>query len=259
MGELWFVGLGLNDERDLSLRARELLGGAGAIFTEEYTSRLAPGALDRLAGELGRPIARLSREALEGEGPVRAALAEHDRVVLLVTGDPFVATTHVALRVSVEGWGHRWRYLPNATVLSAAPGLLGLMHYRFGRTVSLPFPAPEFAPRSPLEAIAENRSRGLHSLLLLDLRPEEGRYLTAGEAIRILAERDVGDPPLLPPDLDLGVVARVGTPTERAWFGPRSQLAGIDFGPPLHAIVVPAPTLHFQEAEAVRHWRVDPR
>jgi diphthine synthase len=252
MGELAFIGLGLGDERDLSLRARDLLGRCGIIFSEGYTSIVAPGSLERLAQELGRPIVALPREKVEAERPILQALEQNSQVGFLVAGDPFAATTHVALRLAAEQSGHTWSYLPNASVLTAVPGYLGLQHYRFGRTVSLPFPAPGFAPRSPLEGIAQNQAQDLHTLVLLDLRPEEGRFMTANEALQILAERDTGSSePLVPADLWLAVAARVGTESARAWYAPRSELRSVDFGPPLHAVVVPARTLHFEEKAAL--------
>jgi diphthine synthase len=258
MAELWFVGLGLGDSEDVSPRIRRLIAGAGAVFVEAYTSELAAGSVDALAGETGRPIVPLGREAVEGGAPLKAALERHASVVLLVAGDPFVATTHVALREEVEAWGHRWRYLPNATVLSAVPSFLGLMHYRFGRTVSVPFEAPGFAPRSPLEGIGRNRDAGLHTLVLLDLVPAEGRYLRADEALRQLARQDDRAPHLLPPETPVAVVARVGRPEARAWFGTRAELERTEFGPPLHALVVPAAELHEQEAAALERWRLRP-
>lgn len=259
MAQLWFLGLGLHDEHDVTPRALEVLTRSGAVFAEEYTSLLAPGTLDRLGAKIGRPIVRLARAELEGEEAIRRALGTHDTVALVTAGDPFVATTHVALRVAVERWGHTWQYVPAATVLTAVPGLLGLMHYRFGRTVSLPFPEPGFAPRSPLEAIAQNRAARLHTLVLLDLRPAEGRFLTAAEGLRQLTEMDGGPTRLLPDDVRFGVVARAGADDAAAWFGTRAELRDVDFGPPLHAIVVPAAELHFQEAEAVAHWAVGAR
>lgn len=252
MGRLAFVGLGLGDERDVSPRAREVLRGCGAIFSESYTSILAPGSLERLEQELERPIVRLPREAVESEGPLLDALSHNSGVGFLVAGDPFAATTHVALRLAVEKAGHSWTYLPSASVLTAVPSFLGLQHYRFGRTVSVPFPAPGFAPRSPLDGIAQNREQDLHTLVLLDLRPEEKRFMTAGEALQILGERDVGSARPIPiAELSVAVVARVGTESARAWYGPSRQLEGLDFGPPLHSIVVPARTLHFEESEAL--------
>jgi diphthine synthase len=253
-GELLFVGLGLYDEQDLSRRSLEALRSCDDLFAEEYTSVLAPGSLDRLAEELGRPIRRLDRAELEAESPVLDGLAEGHRVGLLVAGDPFAATTHVALRLSAERAGHRWVYYPNASIVHAAAGFLGLQPYRFGRTVSLPFPEPGFAPTSPLEIAGHNRAEGFHTLMLLDLRPAEDRFLQADQALEILKARD----PLgvhLPLDAEVAVVARVGSPTAAAWFGHRDALAHAPFGPPLHALVIPAPELHFGEAEALERFR----
>jgi diphthine synthase len=255
MSELLFVGAGLFDEMDLSRRAVEALRGCGAVFAEEYTAVLAPGTFDRLSATLGRPIERLGRAEVESGTPVLEALAEHARVGFVVPGDPFAATTHVALRLAAEEHGHHWRYLPGASILTAASGLLGLQPYRFGRVVSLPFPAPGFAPTSPLEMIAANRSGGLHTLVLLDLRPEEGRFLTGRQAVRLLQDRDP-EGRWLPREAELAIVARAGAPTATAAFGPAATLQTMELGPPLHCLVVPAPELHFEEAQAIRRWRV---
>jgi diphthine synthase len=251
MGELAFVGLGLSDERGLSERAREVLASCSVVFAEEYTAVASPESLERLGTLLGRPVRRLDRPLLESEGPILDALAANDRVALVVVGDPFAATTHVALRLAAERAGHRWSYWPNASILTAAAGFLGLMHYRFGRTVSLPFPAEGFAPTSPLELIAANRERDLHTLVLLDLRPEEGRFLTASSALALMRERDPSGRWLADRDR-VAVVARVGQESAAAWVGSFARLRALDFGPPMHAIVVLAPTLHFEEEAAVR-------
>jgi diphthine synthase len=258
MGELWFIGAGLGDESDLSRRALGTLRGCTHIFAEEYTSRLAPGSFDRLAAELGQAIVRVPRADVEGERRILAAIGPSNRVALIVPGDPFGATTHLALRRAAEAAGHRWGYVPNASIIVAAAGFLGLMGYKFGRTVSLPFPEPGFAPTSPIDAIGRNRSIGLHTLVLLDLRPEEDRFLRAEEGLRILAERGPTEPGLAP-EAPVAVVARVGTPDARAWYGPRAVLETADFGAPLHAIVVPSPELHFEEEAALDRYRVDRR
>jgi diphthine synthase len=255
MGELYFVGVGLLDERDLSLRALDLLRDCSPVFAEEYTSVLAPGSFDRLGALIGRPVERLDRAELEDETRVLEALDRSPRVALLVPGDPFAATTHAALRESALARGHTFRYVPNASIATAAAGFLGLMSYRFGRIASLPFPEPGFAPTSPIEAIRSNRSVGLHTLLLLDLRPREGRFLSASEALQLLGQRDP-ERAVVPPDLEVAVVARLGSESARAWYGPRRILERGDFGPPLHAIVLPAPELHFEERAALDRVRV---
>ena len=257
MGELWFVGLGLGDERGLSRRALEGLRSTAEVFAEEYTAVAPEGTLERLSAEIGRPVRVLTRTAVEAERTVLAALERHDRVAFVVVGDPFAATTHVALRLAAERAGHGWRYLPNASILTAASGFLGLMPYRLGRTVSLPFPSPDFAPTSPIERIAENRSRGLHTLVLLDLRPEERRFLSAGEALRLLRERDP-EGRAVPLDALVAVAARVGREDAAGYYGPFPLMLTVDFGPPMHVVAVLAPELHFEEEAALARFRVPP-
>ncbi len=254
MGELAFVGLGLGDERGLSAVAWDAIAGAGDVFAEEYTAVAPGGTLDRIGARRGRPVVRLGRAEVEAERVVLEALGRSDRVALLVVGDPFAATTHVALRLAVERAGHTWRYLPAASILTAAVGFLGLQPYRLGRPVSLPFPAPGFEPRSPLDRIRENRERNLHTLVLLDLRPEEGRFLTAIEGIAILRERDP-EGIVVAEETPIAVAARVGRDDAAGYFGPVRVLRSVDFGAPMHAIVVPAPDLHFEEAAALERFR----
>lgn len=255
MAELAFVGLGLADERGLSGLAWETLKSSGQVFAEEYTAIAPEGTLERIASVLGRPVERLGRTEVESEQPVLAALQRHGRVALLVVGDPFAATTHVALRLAVEAAGHTTRYLPGPSILTAAAGLLGLSHYRFGRTVSIPFPAPDFRPRSPLEQIAGNRERGLHTLVLLDLDPAGRRFLTADQALRVLRELDP-EGLVLPQDARVAVVARVGRDDAAAWVGGVEALSSRAFGPPPHALVVLAPELHFEEEAALKRFDV---
>lgn len=256
MGELLFVGLGLHDEKDLSLRAWEELANCDRILAEQYTSRWAPGALDRLSSRLGKPVAELSRQELEAERVVLDELGKGARVALLVVGEPFAATTHVSLRLSAEAKGHTWRVVHNASILTAAASLAGLSHYKFGRTVSLPRTTATYRPTSPYDGLRANWEAGFHSLLLLDLDPEVGVYLSADQALRDLgaleAERKEG---VLPPERQVVVVARAGSPQAWVWVGPRAELERRRFGPPLHCIIVPGPKLHFVEEEALQGWR----
>lgn len=261
MGELLFVGMGLGDEQDLTLRAVDALRAADLVVAEQYTSRLAAGSLERLERLIGKKVRELTREELESERPVLDALDRGDVVALLVVGEPFAATTHLSLRLSAEKRGYPWRILHNASILTAAASLAGLSLYRFGRVVSLPHPDTEgYQPTSPYEALAANVQAGLHSLVLLDIDAGRGRYLTADVALRHLGELEgrfhggVAGPESL-----WCVVARVGTPGARAWAGPRAELESLEFGEPLHSLILPGPSLHFLEQDALERWKVSPR
>lgn len=249
MGKLLFIGLGLHDEKGMSLRGLEEARACDILFAEFYTSALVgttPAALEKL---LGRPVRVLRREDVEGGKTILEA-AKDRRVGFLVAGDPMAATTHVDLRLRAAAASIPTTVVHGVSILTAAAGALGLQAYKFGRTVTVPRSASAFEPTSPLEGILGNRRAGLHTLVLLDLG-EDGTFLDPKAAFRQLLDaaerlraRDFG------PHTLACVLSRVGSPDVRARAGPIRVLLTTDLGRPLHSIVVPGP-LHFLEREAL--------
>src|SRR3989304_2204392 len=117
------MGLGLNDENGISIRGLEETKEADSAFMEVYTSFLPDFSLKNFEGLSGKKVQMLSRRNLEEEnGKVILDAAEKGKTVLLVPGDPFVATTHVALRIEAEKRGVRTRIDYRASVISAVIG-----------------------------------------------------------------------------------------------------------------------------------------
>jgi diphthine synthase len=246
---LTIVGLGLQ-EGGISLLGLREAKGADAVYAELYTS-LVPGLdLSGLEREIGKPVRILCRETLEERPEEILEASRRGRVVLLVPGDPMVATTHIDLRLRAWREGIQTRVIHSASVSSAAPGLAGLQTYKFGPSATIPF--PDNPSNRPYEVLAENRGRGLHTLLLLDLRAEEGRAMTANEGIDILLglEEKIGKRVFTPETLTV-VVARAGSEDAAVRADGAMRLREIDFGPPPHVLMVPG-RLHFVEAEALR-------
>jgi len=249
MGELVFIGLGLHDEKGITLRGLEEARSADVVFAELYTSGLGGAALGSVERLIGKKIRRLSRTEVEDGRTILDAAAKQ-KVAFLVVGDPMAATTHVDLRLRAASANIPTRIVHGVSILTAAAGAIGLQVYKFGRTTTVPFPAAGFGPTSPLEAILENRRAGLHSLVLLDLR-EDGSFLTPQDAIALLLRMAVkmGTPDFGPETLAC-VLSRVGSPEVRATGGSIGTLPDRDLGPPLHCIVIPG-RLHFLEEEAL--------
>lgn len=249
MGELAFVGLGLFDEKDITLKGLEAARGADAVFAEFYTSSLRGTTLETLQLLVGKPIRVLTRAALE-QGTEVIEAARHLRVVLLVPGDPMAATTHVELRLRARDAGIPVRIVHGPSIVSAAASLLGLQSYKFGRATTVPFTQDAFRPASPFDVIAENRERGLHTLVLLDLK-EGGEYLHPRDALRYLLDlaRERASP-AFGADTLVCVLSQVGSPEPRVFAGRAKDLVARDLGKPLHCIVVPG-ELHFLEKEAL--------
>ncbi|TRO51081.1 diphthine synthase, partial [Candidatus Bathyarchaeota archaeon] len=141
MKELVFVGLGLNDEKGISLQGIEEIKTADHVFLELYTNFLPDFSIQRFKGIINKQVHIVTRYDLEEKnGTLILKAAEESKTVFLVPGDPFIATTHMAIRVEAERRGVKTRIVHGASVLSAIIGLSGLHNYKFGKTVTVPFP-----------------------------------------------------------------------------------------------------------------------
>ena len=253
MGELVFVGLGLFDEKDISLRGVEEAEDADYVFAELYTSLLASFSLRRLEETIRRRITVVNRRALEDEnGEAILRKAERGKVAFLVPGDPLIATTHVDLRIRAEKRGIKTRVVHAASIVSAAMGLSGLQNYKFGRSVTIPFPRNSVVSRTPYEVIVENKSRNLHTLCFLDVDAENRRYMKIREALEILLmlEEEIRGGAVTSKSLAIGI-SRAGSKDGIVKAGRVRDLMVHDFGDPPHVLIVPSERLHFMEAEAL--------
>jgi diphthine synthase len=224
---------------------------ADRVFAEFYTSRLPGASLEALEARIGRPIEVLGREDIEQDPEALLSAAATGHAVLLVAGDPMAATTHIDLRLRAMERGIVTRLFHGASILTAAFSELGLSVYKSGRVTTLQWPHGSYFPTSPYEVIVQNARAGLHSLVLLDIHGDEGRYMDATEGCELLLryERELGGGVTGPGDLAC-VVARAGAPDCLRRAGMLDELAHLDFGPPLHCMIVPG-SLHFMEAQAL--------
>jgi diphthine synthase len=238
---LTFIGLGLYDVTDVSEKGRSCIQNADYIYLECYTSRLMGTTHEELERYFKKPIHRLYREDVEQHPDDLLIKAQTSQVAFLCAGDPMVSTTHTDLRIRAAKQGIRTAIIHAASIASAVCGLTGLQNYRFGKSCSLPFPEKNWAPTTPVDVIAQNLSLRLHTLVYLDIKNE--RYMTVPEAI-VLLEQMVAEKKVTIP-LYVGV-ARAGSDTPFVQAGPAEKLITLDFGPPLHILIVPA-ELHDME------------
>ncbi|MFC7236054.1 diphthine synthase [Halosegnis marinus] len=243
---LTFVGLGLWDEDSITVEGRDALRAADRVFAEFYTSRLMGTDVESLADHHGVDIEVRDRVGVEQEPePVLDAAAAGD-AVFLTAGDTMISTTHVDLRLRAHDRGVETRVIHGTTAEAAAASLTGLQNYRFGKATTLPFPyahGADTVPGSVCDVLDDNRERGLHTLVYLDIKQERGEYMTADVAADLLAE-GYGDVLAV-------AVCRAGSPDPRVEADRLSALAERDFGDPLHLLVVPG-DLHHIESDALR-------
>jgi diphthine synthase len=227
LNELVFVGLGLNDEKGISIKGLEETKTADYVFIELYTSLMPDFNLQRF-------------ETLS---------AKKGKAVFLVPGDPFIATTHVTLRIDAEKHGIKTRIIHGASIISAIISLSGLHNYKFGKTVTVPF--PENFSETPYNVIVQNKKLGLHTLCLLDLKANEKQFLSINQAIAMLLEVEQKNKKgVITPDTVTVGIARAGSnnPTLKADFV--KNLVNYDFGEPPYSLIFPG-DMHFMETESL--------
>lgn len=252
MGELAFVGLGLYSERDLSLRGVDEAKTANSVFIEFYTSLMPELSLSKLEKLVEKRVTVLSRHDLEEDEGIRILeAAERSKAVLLVPGDPLMATTHVDLRIRAEKRGIKTRLVHGASIVSAVVGLSGLQNYKFGRSVTVPFSDQGVVSETPYNVIEANKKLGLHTLCFLDLKAEEKRYMTVKEGLETLLNvENKRRQRVVTPDIVAVGLAHAGSVAPVVKADCISELLEFDFGEPPHSIVFPG-GLHFVEAEAL--------
>ena len=245
MPTVTFIGLGLNDERGMTLAGLEEARRADKIFAEFYTNAMPGLDMQRLERLVGKTIEVLSRTQLEDEGGSRILEAgKKGSVAFLVPGDPMIATTHISLRLALAKIGVPSRVINGTSIMCAVCGATGLQSYKFGKSVTLPI--QQAVPKSVLDTISDNYARGLHTLLLLDLDQESERRLTISDAVDKIVYAD----PALAGRLAVGV-ARLGSKTQQLKATKLSSLRNEDLGSIPHSIVLVG-KLHFMEVEALK-------
>ena len=267
---LYLVGLGLGDEKDITVRGLEAVKSCDKIFLEHYTSVLGVNK-DKLEEFYGKPITMADRNMVESEAEQIYEPAREGNVAMLVVGDPVCATTHTDMMIRANEFGAKVVMIHNASIMGAA-GSCGLQLYTFGHTVSIPFFEGEWRPTSFYPKVKYNRQGGMHTLCLLDIKVKEPdfqammkgktaflppRFMSVNTCCEQLIEAEAkhGEG-VYDPDTTLCVgLARMGQETQQIVAGTMRELLEVDFGGPLHSFIVCGET-HDLEIEVLKQFMV---
>ena len=155
----------------------------------------------------------------------------------------------------------------------SAIGVTGLQLYNFGQTVSMVFFTETWRPSSFYDRVKENRSIGLHTLVLLDIKVKEQsvenlargrkifeppRFMTAAQcACQMLETEEERSEGVYSSESLAVAVARVGSENQRIASGTLRQLTEVDMGPPLHSLVLLGSRVHDLERDFIKDFAVD--
>ncbi|KAJ9648892.1 diphthine synthase [Coniosporium apollinis] len=268
---LYLIGLGLADEKDITVKGLEIVKNAARVYLEAYTAILLVDK-EKLEAFYGRPVTIADREMVESSSDDILADASNVDVAFLVVGDPFSATTHSDLVLRARELSIPVRSIPNASILTAI-GATGLQLYNFGQTVSMVFFLENWKPSSFYDRIKENVSIGLHTLVLLDIKVKEQslenmargrkiyeppRFMTVAQcAAQMLETEEERKEGVYGKDSLAVGVARIGAEDQKIVAGTLEQLAESNLGPPLHSLVLLGRRTHDLEREFLKEFAVD--
>ncbi|MFH1770106.1 MAG: diphthine synthase [archaeon] len=243
---LHLIGIGLNDEEDITVKGLKTVKESDFVYLESYTSKLQIVAR-RLEKFYNKNIILADRDMVEKKADNILEKAKNKKVAFLVVGDVFGATTHTDLMLRAKEKGVKVEVINNASILTAV-GITGLELYKFGKTTSIPYPEANFKPETAYDVIKDNQKMGLHTLVLLDIKPD--RNMTINEAIEILLNiENKRNEKVFTKDTMVVGCARLGG-NSKIKYGKASEVWKVDFGKPLHCLIVPG-KLHFIEEEAL--------
>ncbi|KAJ5883174.1 Diphthine methyl ester synthase [Penicillium subrubescens] len=268
---LHLVGLGLADEKDITVRGLEIVKKADRVYLEAYTAILLVDK-EKLEAFYGRPVIEADRELVETGSDEILAGADKADVAFLVVGDPFGATTHTDLVLRARELNIPTNVVPNASIMSGI-GCTGLQLYNFGQTVSMVFFTENWKPSSFYDKVRENVQIGLHTLVLLDIKVKEQsmenlargrrifeppRYMTVAQcAAQMLETEETRQEGVYTADsLAIGA-ARVGAPDQKLVVGTLKELSTVEMGAPLHSLVLLGRRTHDLERDYIRQFAVN--
>lgn len=245
---LYFIGLGLNNEKDISINGLEAIKKCDVIYLENYTSILNCKKED-LEKFYSKKIIIARRSLVEADDNEIIENAKIKNVAFLAAGDPLAATTHIDLFLKAKKEEIKCNVIHNASIVSAI-GVTGLQVYKFGKTTSIPLENENI--ESPYDVLKDNLSLGLHTLFLLDLEPDEGKFISVNDAIRYLLKVELkrNEKAFSEKTLCIGC-ARVGSESQIIKAGAAKGLLKHNFGKPAHCLIVPG-KLHFMEEETMK-------
>lgn len=266
---LYMIGLGLYDEKDITVKGLETVKKCDYVYLEHYTSVLGV-AVEKLEKYYHKKIIVADRNLVEQNADEILDKAIKKDVAFLVVGDVFGATTHTDLIIRAKELKINLEIIHNASVMNAV-GVTGLELYKFGKTTSITFPEENFKPTTAYDVILSNGTAGLHTLCLLDIKVKEEsiedlkkevknplppRFMTVNQGIQALLdmekEKKLG---VFTDDVLIVACARLGAPDQKIVYGTAKELLNIDFGAPLHCLIVTG-NLHFIEEQALGYFQV---
>lgn len=245
---LWFVGLGIGGAEALSDKIKKIISESGVVYFEQFTSPMKEHETKFLE-QLTKGQFKLAPRWLVEDGKEILEAAKTKQVVLLSYGDPYIATTHIELRVRAISDDIKTDTIHGSSAITSLIGECGLHFYKVGKTVTI---MSGIASSTAYYTIFENLKLGNHTIVLLEWNQNKNFFLDPKDAIASLRVQEKEQARKVFSDDTYGIVAsRIGQDNQKIIAGKFSSLSKTDFGEAPHTIIIPG-MMHFTESDALK-------
>ena len=246
---LWFVGLGISGFKSIPTEALDVLSKADIVYLEQFTSPIGKSDLIKIKNAINGEFKPAKRWLVE-DGNEILENSKKNKVVLLSYGDPYIATTHIELRVRAIERKIKTHSIHASSSLTSMIGECGLQFYKVGRIATIMSEMKSLT--TPYYVIYKNIIEGNHTVLLLEFNQDKDFFLDPNDALEGLVETEKGQRRNVISKSTYAIVAsRIGFKDQKIISGKISSLKKKDFGKPPHTVIIPG-RLHFTESDALK-------
>jgi diphthine synthase len=249
---LWFVGIGINGYRGLSIAALDVLRKCDIVYIERFTGVLTEVDLEGLNSLLEMHTKPVQRWFVEDGRDLLEAARTKD-VALVTYGDPLIATTYSELRSRATKNSIKTAILHSASGIASIIGESGLHVYKFGRMVTMM--SELHSAVTVYNTIFQNLLAGSHTLILTEYNhndeSKEPFFLDPSSVFKMLLDAErVHKHEIFSDDTFAVVASRVGMQDQKITSGKVKSLLKVEFGIGPHSVIITG-ALHFTETQAL--------
>lgn len=244
-----FAGLGISGTDSIPLSVQKEISMADIVYLEQFTSPISKSELAKIK-KMSNGEFILAKRWLVEDGNEILNKAKKKRVVLLTYGDPYIATTHIELRIRAIEKKIKTKTIHAASSITSMIGECGLHFYKIGRIATIMGEMKSLT--TPYYVIYRNIIDGNHTVLLLEFNQAQNFFLEPNTAIKMLLEAENEQRRgVIKEDTFVIVASRIGFRDQQITGGKILNLIKQDFGKPPHSIIIPG-NLHFTESDALK-------
>lgn len=236
----YLIGTGISSYKDISINGVDICKKCDIVYIERYTSIISDNDLQQLEKLISKKIIELDRNKLETDFE-SIIFDKKKNVALLVVGDPLTATTHIEFLHSCKEKNIEFKVIHASSIFSSVCET-GLHAYRFGKSCSIPYPEKNYNPTSYFDIIVNNYKNNAHTIVFLDIKKAQEKYMTITEGLNILLNISKQKNSFFNKSTMVIGIARLGKDDQIIKYGKVESLLNFEFGASPHILIVPKMT-----------------